>query len=158
MMFPLGPCRQSHPKLLEGLGAALATLEPTKTMDVQGATEQLFLKAFRNSPGASAELQQILACNTEAAAAILASTLQPLEAFGEIGGSIKGDFLVLQAPILQTPPTSTSKPTPKTAPPRPDTRPVGAAKPPMAAHQKPGGSEVGLALSSRTYRRWILFG
>lgn len=44
-------CRQLHPKLLEGLDAALSALEPLKTAESQGSTEQLFLKAFRNSPG-----------------------------------------------------------------------------------------------------------
>jgi hypothetical protein len=118
-------------------------------MDAQSATEQLFLKAFRNSPGASAELQQILACNTEAAAAILASTLQPMEAFGEI----KGDYLVLQTPIIQTQVASTTKQAPKTSQPRtrgqprPDARSAADAKP-LLSPQKPGGSEVRPALSS----------
>jgi len=139
---PIPPrCRQLHPKLLEGLDAALATLEPMKTTDAQSVTEQLFLKAFRNSPGASAELQQILACNTEAAAAILAR-MQPLEAFGEVGGSIKGDYLVLQTPIIQTP-AAPLKQGAKSALPRPT-----APKPPAAPQQKPAASEVSTSLST----------
>lgn len=58
-------------------------------------------------PGASAELQQILTCNSEAAAAILASTLQQtVDSVSEASpASAKkslspGDYLVLQTPVL----------------------------------------------------------
>lgn len=57
--------------------------------------------------GASSDLQQILACNSEAAATILASTLQqPGEALLDASNSpVKnslgpGDYVVLQAPLI----------------------------------------------------------
>ena len=57
--------------------------------------------------GASAELQQILTCNSEAAAAILASSLQQTVDSVSEGSTtsakkslIPGDYLVLQTPVL----------------------------------------------------------
>ena len=44
-------CRQLHPKLLEGLDAALSALEPKRLADLQGSSEQMYLKAFRNGGG-----------------------------------------------------------------------------------------------------------
>ena len=61
---------------------------------------------------ASSELQHILACNSEAAAAILASTLQqPPEQQDGCGVPIKksvvsGDYVVLQTPVITSPGSS----------------------------------------------------